>query len=62
MTTLEPRAQEHRYTVAIAKGAAAINEIKTLLQCWVPGEDYWELRSRVQQSDVLGKTHRSSRG
>lgn len=47
--------QERRYTVGIAKGAAAIPEIRTLLQHWTPGEEPLAFLKRIQQSDALGK-------
>jgi hypothetical protein len=55
MTIWQAEVRERRYTVSIAKGAAAISEIRRLLQCWTPGEDYSAFMKRVQQSGVLGK-------
>ena len=51
----QAKAGGRRYTVRIAKGAAAINELRTLLQCWNPGEDYSAFMRRVQRIDVLSK-------
>jgi hypothetical protein len=41
--------------VGIAKGAAAVTELRDLLQHWQPGESAADLLARTQQADVLGK-------
>ena len=48
--------RDRRYTVTgLIKGAAAIEEIRTLLLNWTPGEDHQALLARVQSSGLLGK-------
>lgn len=44
------------YTIAISKGSALLNEMKSLLRAWTPGESLKEFSERVVQEDVLGKT------
>jgi hypothetical protein len=54
MTT--PTSQSRRrYTVAIAKGSAAIGDIKTMLSYWTPEQTQEEFLQCIQQSGVLGK-------
>jgi|CXWL01.1.fsa_nt_gi hypothetical protein len=48
--------RDRHYTVTgIIKGAAAINELRTLLLNWTPGEDHLTLLKRVLASGALGK-------
>ena len=53
--TLAAAGVKRRYTVAIIKGAAPIEELRALLQIWQPGDDPLELQRRVSESDLLGK-------
>ncbi len=55
MTTPAPELRKRRYTVAIAKGATAIDEIKALLRSWEPGSNHLDLMRQAQQSDLVGK-------
>ncbi len=48
--------RDRRYTVTgLIKGAAAVEDIRTLLLNWTPGEDSQTLLARVQASGLLGK-------
>ena len=53
MTTTETQAG--RYTIAVCKGSAFLEETKTLLRAWHPGETTTEFRNRVVREDLLGK-------
>jgi hypothetical protein len=44
------------YTIAICKGSALLNETRTLLRAWQPGELLKSFDDRVLQEDILGKT------
>jgi Putative inner membrane protein (DUF1819) len=44
-----------RYSIAICKGSALIDETAALLRSWVPGEPLDEFTERVIAQDVLGK-------
>lgn len=43
------------YTLNLAKGAAVLDEMRTLLLNWVPGEDINTYLTHVLASDLLGK-------
>lgn len=43
------------YTLNLSKGAAVLDEMRTLLLNWVPGEDINDYLTRVLASDLLGK-------
>ncbi|CAG0947528.1 hypothetical protein ANRL1_04231 [Anaerolineae bacterium] len=43
------------YTLNLAKGAAVLDEMRTLLLNWMPGEDINDYLTRVLASDLLGK-------
>lgn len=43
------------YTVALAKGAAVLPEMRSLLMHWTPGESDKAFLARVQGEDLLGK-------
>jgi hypothetical protein len=45
-----------RYTIAVCKGSALLDETKTLLRAWHPGETIQEFSARVLRDDVLGKS------
>ncbi len=55
MTAQQDSTSERHYTVGISKGAASINEIRTLLGLWTPGVDRSEFLERIQQTGALGK-------
>ena len=56
MSLSDTPAPVRRYTVTgLIKGAAATEEIRTLLQNWVPGEDHQALLARVRSMGLLGK-------
>lgn len=44
-----------RYSIAICKGSALIDETAALLRSWIPGESLDEFTERVIAEDVLGK-------
>ncbi len=44
-----------RYTIAVCKGSALLEETKTLLRAWQPGESISEFRDRVLREDLLGR-------
>lgn len=44
-----------RYTIAICKGSALVEETKTLLRAWRPEESIADFQSRVQREDLLGR-------
>jgi len=50
------KGKERRYTIALCKGAALLDETRTLLQYWVPGQKVDELVERVQRENALAKT------
>jgi hypothetical protein len=45
-----------RYTIAVCKGSALLEETKALLRAWQPTETARQLSARVLQEDLLGKT------
>jgi hypothetical protein len=47
--------EETRYTIAICKGAALLNETRTLLGYWRVGEPYTDFARRVEKDGLLGK-------
>ena len=46
---------EPHYTIAVCKGSALIEETKTLLRAWQPGESLRAFQTRVLQYDILGR-------
>lgn len=48
-------AEAARYTIAVCKGSALLNEMKTLLRAWQPAESVTEFRERVLREDLLGR-------
>jgi len=46
---------ERRYTIALCKGAALLDETRSLLKHWVPGEEIDEFVDRIQRENALGK-------
>lgn len=44
-----------RYTIAVCKGSALLNETKALLRAWQPHESLSAFRDRVLREDLLGK-------
>ncbi len=44
-----------RYTIALCKGAALIDEMRTLVQHWTPNEDLDAFVQRVLQNGLLGR-------
>lgn len=49
-----PAHQERKYTTAISKGTAMVNETRSLLLSWKPGEDFDAFARRVQSEGILG--------
>jgi len=47
--------QASRYTIAVCKGSAFLEETKALLRAWHPGEPTTEFRHRVLRQDLLGR-------
>jgi len=45
---------KRKYTIAICKGAALLNETRTLLEHWLPGESAESYARRAQKEGVLG--------
>ena len=45
-----------RYTIAVCKGSALLDETKTLLRAWRPGESIHDFSARVLRDDLLGKS------
>ena len=52
---IRAEAQAGRYTIAVCKGTAFLEETKALLQAWHPGESTSEFRDRVLREDLLGR-------
>lgn len=48
-------AETRRYSIAVCKGGALLQETKTLLRAWEPGESPADFRERVVREDILGK-------
>jgi bacteriophage exclusion system BrxA-like protein len=44
-----------RYTIAICKGSALVEETKTLLRAWLLNESIGDFQSRVLREDLLGR-------
>jgi hypothetical protein len=44
-----------RYTIALCKGAALLDETRSLLKHWVPGEEIDQFVDRIQRENALGK-------
>ncbi len=47
---------DRRYTIALCKGAALVDETRTLLQHWTPGEEIGHFADRVLCENVLART------
>jgi len=52
---IKTETQLGRYTIAVCKGSAFLEETKTLLRAWRPGESTTEFRDRVLRQDLLGR-------
>lgn len=46
---------DRRYTIALCKGAALVDETRTLLRHWTPGEDTGHFVDRVLRENVLAR-------
>lgn len=46
---------DRRYTIALCKGAALVDETRTLVQHWNPGEEIGEFVDRILQENVLAR-------
>jgi hypothetical protein len=46
---------DRRYTIALCKGAALVDETRTLVQHWTPGEDIAHFMDRVLRENVLAR-------
>jgi hypothetical protein len=46
---------ERRYTIALCKGAALLDETRTLLNHWIPGEEIDQFVDRIQRENALAK-------
>jgi hypothetical protein len=44
-----------RYTIAVCKGSALVEETKILLRAWRPGESISHFQDRVLREDLLGR-------
>ena len=53
MTTTTPDAG--RYTIAVCKGSALLEETRALLRAWQPTESITEFRDRALREDLLGR-------
>lgn len=53
---MNDRESARRYTIAISKGSALVDEMKRLLRAWEPGEPVGEFCDRVISEDILGKS------
>ncbi len=47
--------RQQDYTVGLSKASSAIDEVRLLLQTWMPGEDDQEFLQRVRESGLLGR-------
>jgi hypothetical protein len=47
--------RQQDYTVGLSKASSAIDEVRLLLQTWIPGEDDQALLKRVRESGLLGR-------
>ncbi len=45
---------KRKYTIAICKGAALLNETRLLLEHWLPGESAESFANRAQKGGILG--------
>ena len=52
---IRAEAQAGRYTIAVCKGTAFLEETKALLRARHPGESTSEFRDRVLREDLLGR-------
>jgi hypothetical protein len=50
-----PAADRPRYTSAVCKGSGLLNDMKSLLRAWEPGESAAVFRDRVRREGILGK-------
>jgi BrxA len=55
MILFRTETQATRYTIAVCKGSAYLEETKALLRAWQPGESATEFRDRVLREDLLGR-------
>ena len=55
MIVVRTETQASRYTIAVCKGTAFLEETKALLRAWQPGESPTEFRHRVLREDLLGR-------
>jgi len=46
---------DRQYTIALCKGAALVDETRTLVQHWTPGEEIGEFVDRVLHDNVLAR-------
>ena len=46
---------DRRYTIAICKGSALVDETRQLVKHWKPGEGVQAFVQRVQEEDLLGR-------
>ena len=46
---------DRRYTIALCKGAALVDETRTLVRHWTPGEEIGHFVDRVQRDNVLAR-------
>lgn len=46
---------DRRYTIALCKGAALVDETRTLVQHWTPGEEVGHFVDRVLRENVLAR-------
>lgn len=44
-----------KYTIAVCKGSASLQETKTLLRAWQPSESITDFRDRAIREDLLGR-------
>ena len=47
---------DRRYTIALCKGAALVDETRTLVRHWTPGEEIGHFVDRVLHDNVLART------
>jgi len=55
MNTDKPEKATRRYSMAIIKGAAPIEEMRALLKLWQPGDDALTFQKHVAEIDIVGK-------
>ncbi len=53
---IEETSNRPRYTIAVCKGSALLDETKALLRAWQPEETIKEFSARVLRNDLLGKS------